>query len=207
MIESYENGLQIAVLLVCLLFSISRAALKKEKAWILLSFFYGSWILGDLYWEIYLIFFQKTPSLFYVADFSWDASYLLLYLLLRQVLPQGAQRVRSVLPWLGAVFAFGMSVFYMQWGEILSNLVCAALMSLLIVTALQGLLFLRETGDRRQKWLCLAVLLFCLLEYSLWTTSCFWKEDNLSNPYYWADILLTLSFPVFLPAVRKAVRT
>ena len=50
----------------------------------------------------------------------------------------------------------------------------------------------------------LAILVFCLLEYTLWTVSCFDWEDSVTNPYYWCDLLLTASFPFFLGATRKA---
>lgn len=49
------------------------------------------------------------------------------------------------------------------------------------------------------------VLTFTALEYALWTASCFWVSDTLTNPYFWFDFLLTLVLLLFLPAVRKAV--
>ena len=49
------------------------------------------------------------------------------------------------------------------------------------------------------------VLAFIALEYALWTASCFWVSDTLTNPYFWFDFLLTLVLLLFLPAVRKAV--
>ncbi len=206
MIESYENALQFAVALVCLCVSIGRAMRTRERAWILLSAFYACWTLGDLYWEIFLIFLHITPPYFYVADFSWYASYLLLFLLLRQLLPPEAWRGRRLLPWIGPVFAVAMCAFYLQFGDVASNLVCMALMALLLYHAIRGLLFLRGAADRRQTLLCAAVLVFCAMEYLTWTVSCFWKDDSLTNPYYLADTLLTLSFIPLLPGVGKAVR-
>ena len=49
------------------------------------------------------------------------------------------------------------------------------------------------------------ILIFCLLEYALWTASCFWDEEILFHPYYWFDFMLTASFPLILHAVRKAM--
>ena len=40
---------------------------------------------------------------------------------------------------------------------------------------------------------------------TLWTASCFWNDPIQFHPYYCFDLLLTLSFPFFLPAARKAV--
>ena len=88
-------------------------------------------------------------------------------------------------------------------GEILSNLIYAVLMGLLLFASLRRLT--DGNGGGRSKALALLILLFCLLEYALWTASCFWTGETLGNPYYWFDFLLTLSFPFFLPAVKKAV--
>ncbi len=206
MIESYENGLQIAVLLVCLFISIGQASATRDKAWTMLSFFYGAWILGDLYWEIFLIIFHETPRL-YVSDFSWHAAYIFLFLLLKQTMPPKAARGKHVLPWLGVVFSAAMCVFYLQWGDVASNLICALLMGLLFFYSIQGLLYLREAPDRRQKLLYVAVLVFCIMEYITWTASCFWAGDSFSSPYIIADMLLTASLVPFISAVRKAVRT
>ena len=206
MIEIGENLLQIDVTVVCLFVSVGRAVRTRGNAWILLSAFYGCWVLGDLYWVTFLILFESTPAYRYVPDFSWYSSYLLLFLLLRQLLPQYSRRISGVLPWVGAVFAAGMCVFYMQWGSILSNLICAVLMSMLLLGSISGLTRLRG-GDRgRYGPICSAVLLICLTEYIAWTVSCFWEGDSFANPYFYADTLVTLSFVPFLFAVRRAVR-
>ena len=86
----------------------------------------------------------------------------------------------------------------MQWGEVLTNLAYALLMSLLLFSAIRRLL----DGDKypARRLLSLMILVFCLLEYALWTASCFFSGDGLQNPYYWIDFLLTASFVFFIPA-------
>ena len=77
--------------------------------------------------------------------------------------------------------------------------VIAALMGLLLYASIHRLI------ERRNRTLPALILIFCLLEYALWTASCFWNDAFLLHPYYWFDFLLTVSMPFFLPAVRKAV--
>ena len=88
MIESLENSIQIAILLVCACISLVRAITQKSKTWTILVFFYVSVMLGDFYWVIYLIFYQKNPTLSLVPDLSWLASYLFLYLMLKELYPR-----------------------------------------------------------------------------------------------------------------------
>ena len=203
MIERIDNGLQMAVLAVCTGLALIRFLQSREKAWGLLTLFYGSWLLADMYWSVCLFFYGKTPQISLVSDLSWYASYILLYMLLREAAPPLTRRERRVLPWLAPVFTLGMAVFYMQWGEVLSNLIYAGLMGLLLFAALRRLTDSAHYACAR--FLCGLVLFGCLLEYALWTASCFFSGDTLSNPYYWFDFLLTAGFPFFLPAVRKAV--
>lgn len=204
MIESYENTLQIAVLFVCALVALSRAARQRSREWTLLAFFYGSWLLGDSYWLLCLVFFGEPARVSVVSDMSWFAAFFFLYLLLRQAapLPEG-NRTRRLLPWLGYVFTASMAVFFMRWGKIVSNLVYAALLGTLLYAVFRRLE--NKKHHERQTLLCTVVLVACLLEYALWTASCFWWEETLRNPYYWCDLLLTACFPFFLGAVKKAV--
>ena len=203
MIESYENILQIAVLIICALIALYRAVAGKSRAWTLAFFFYGSWVFGDIYWLICLIFFGDTPKISVVSDLSWYASYIFLYMLLRPVSPPEEHAPRRLMPWLGPVFAAAMAVFFMLRGEILSNLIYGSLMGLLLFSAITRLLDAERYQG--QRFLAAMVLVFCLLEYGLWLASCFWTAESLFNPYYWFDILLTVSFLFFIPAVKRAV--
>ena len=200
MIESIENALQIATLMVCAGIALIRAVKTQSRAWALLAFFYSSWGLGDVYWLVCLIFFDRTPQISVVSDLSWYASYIFLYMLLREAAPPDGAREKRFPPWLGPLFAGGMAVFFMRWGEIGSNLIYALLMSLLLFSVIRR--FLDRDRYAAQQPLCVMILALCLLEYALWTSSCFFKGDGLKNPYYWFDFLLTVSVVFLLPAVR-----
>ncbi len=203
MIESLENALQIIVLLFCAGIALYRAITRHSQIWVLAFMFFGSWVLGDIYWLVCLLFYDQTPQISIVSDISWYASYIFLYLLLYYSAAPDDSGRKQLLPWLGPVFAAGMAVFFMFRGEILSNLIYASLMGLLLFAVIN-----RLTDRKRyqnQQLLSGMILLFCLLEYGLWTASCFWTSDTLSNPYYWFDFLLTVSFVFFLPAIKKAV--
>ena len=190
MIERIENALQIGVLVVCAAIAVYRTVKHRGEAWMLLSFFYGSWLLGDIYWLACLVFYDGTPQISAVSDLSWYASYIFLA---PPEKPFGAK----VLPWLGPVFTAGMGVFFMLRGEIAANLVYAGLMGFLLYAVIRRLM------ERRSVYLSVLILVFCLLEYALWTASCFWNDEIVLHPYYWFDFLLTVSFPFFLPATER----
>ena len=219
MLDGIENALQSVVLLACAVIAAVRAIRQRSRTWTLLVLFFGSWLLGNLYWMFCLIFFGSSPQVSIVSDLSWYASFIFLYMLLRHTAAPESTREKRFLPWLGFIFSLGMAIWFCSlyvhwnkegyhftlWDKALSNLIYAVLMGLLLFASIRRLL----DGEAYpvQRPLCIAILVFCLLEYALWTTSCFWSEISLANPYYWFDFLLTAGFLSFLPTTRKAVGT
>jgi hypothetical protein len=202
LIEIIENSLQTAILLICAVISLIRAAADRSRAWTLTFFFYGSGALGDIYWLVCLLFFGVSPQITLVSDLSWAASYIFLYLLLRQTAAPEENGKLRLLPWIGPVFSAAAAVYFMQWGSVLSNLYLAVLMGLLSYSAIHRLM----AGERfrKQRLLLVSILVLYLLEYALWISSCIW-EYTPTSPYYWFDILLTVSFPIFIFGTKKAV--
>nr|MCR5282653.1 hypothetical protein [Lachnospiraceae bacterium] len=116
-------------------------------------------------------------------------------------------------PYLAFVFTFGMGLFYMQLGDVISNIVYAIILGMTISRCLFAFARIpgRETADihriRRLRQTALVILLFCTLEYIMWTASCF--GDSTKAPeiiYYIADSMLSLSFPLALAGLCRKMR-
>lgn len=212
MVETVDNLVQLILTGLCAASALAFGARSKSHAWILLGLFAGVFFLGDLYWLLYLLFYDKTPTTFYVSEFSWYASLLFLMMLLLYIRQEAglfnvSSRFRRLF-WVIPIFTAGMCAFYMTHGDYLVNLISAFLMTGLIWHSIDGLLSLRGESPERsgRKYLYYVTLLFCFAEYGLWTSSCFWIGDTLANVYFWFDLLLSITFVLFLPALRKAVR-
>ena len=207
MIESIVNMFQLVVMLVCLFVSGVYAVKWNRQSGMLLAMVYGGMALGDLYWQLHLFFYGYTPKVFYVADMCWYTEYLFLFLLLRDLSTKEERAERPGAAWLLPLFPAAMCAVYVGLGDSLAtNLIAAALMSLLLFHAARGLIYLRKRpAEAGRRGMYIAVLVFCAAEYCLWTASCFWMGDTLANPYYWFDVLLTISMALFLPAYRRAV--
>lgn len=206
MIESIENLIQLTLTAVCTAISSRRAFRTRKRVWAMLGLSSFAYFLGDLYWQLYLIFYGITPLFSNISDISWQASYLFLLLLLSEVQDEGMRRYRSRALWLVPVFTTGMCVFYMQWGDYIANVIWALIMTHLIWRAAAGLLYRHRTGEAAEKrWLSIAVLVLCAAEYASWTLSCFWIGDTLLNPYFWANLAVSLTFIMLIPALGKAV--
>ena len=121
-------------------------------------------------------------------------------------LPDAAERQsRTGLCWLAPVFCLPQFVLYATYGDLLFNILMCGMTMMLAWCAVRGLVWAKKTENGRLRRFHGTVLAFIALEYALWTASCFWVSDTLTNPYFWFDFLLTLVLLLFLPAVRKAV--
>ena len=212
MIESVDNIVQLLFTGLCTVICLYYAVRYRNRAWILCALFSGAFFLGDLYWFLHLVFYQATPLHSYIPDLSWYSSLLFLTLLLHLVgggktLPNHVLANRKIL-WLVPLFTVSMCAFFMQWGEYLSNAIYAVLMTGVLLYAIDGLMACRGTSmrDGGMKLLYVITALFCLAEYALWVSSCFWTGDALTNPYYLFDFLISFMFLLYPAALRKVAR-
>ena len=205
MTEIIVNGIQTAVLAVCFVIALLKAVRTRDRAWALLAFFYFGWMLGDAYWQICMIFYGDTPDVSIVSDITWYAAFIFLYMLIRQTATPENGAVRTFLPWLGPIFTVAMAVYYMQFGQYVSNVIYAGLLGLILLAVIRRLTEREKYANAR--FLCLAAGLFCLFEHGEWVSSCIVSGyDSILNPYFIFDLLLTACFVVFIPATRKAVK-
>ncbi len=201
--EQIENAFQLITLVILTAITIHQALSSGKEIWSLLAMFYGAVTLGNLYWFLYMLLYQETPYYDFISDFSWLAAYLFLILLLLQ-LRKGTvswKRKRSFL--LVPLFTFAMALFYMRWGEYLTNITYAVCMTVLLYNALAGLLEEGKTGSRRR--LYGACLTYGMVEYVLWTVSCFSWDRLPVDPYLLCDVLLTGVYVDLYLVSRKAV--
>ena len=212
MIELIDNLIQLAATTIgCVWAGLSFAQSRKQPLF-LLACFYGVFTLGTLYWTLHLLLFGETPALFYVSDIGWVASYAFLLTLLYTLRSserrrsQAQRQRKTAFCWLAPAFCIPQFLLYITHGDIFFNLLMCIPTMLIAWFAIDGLVFsLRNPGERDAVPFYRSALGFVALEYCLWTASCFWVSDTLTNPYFWFDFLLSASLFALLPATRKAV--
>lgn len=205
MLEFWDYLAQLAVTAFGFCAALRSYFRSRRQPWFLLSCFYGTFALGTLYWTLHLLLRQETPQIFYVSDLAWIASYVFL-LALALTLPSAEERrLRAGLCLLVPALCLPQFALYVTHGDILSNVLMCGMTMLLAWCAVRGLVWAKRSGDTRLRRFHQALLAFTALEYALWTSSCFWVSDTLTNPYFWFDFLLSLVLLLLLPALRKAV--
>ena len=199
-IEIVDNSLQFLVLLVCALVSFRRLYCSQDKKkWVPLALFYSCYGLAECFWLLFLALMKHTPHFSYAADLGWYAGVLFLCMGLEPLLPE-KDGSRGLLPWLAVLFSAAAFLFFIRWGDLVSNLLAALSMGWM---GWMSLAVLQKPGRGRAfAWSCL--LVYCA-EYAMWISSCFWGGDSLANPYFWFDFLLTASFVCLFLSYRRAV--
>ena len=207
MVELTVNSVLLFVELACCMAAAVYTIRGSYRTFGLLTMFYGVSAMGSLYWVLFQFFYDHTPNVFYVSDISWYASYLFLWHLIHHLSTEEERGFRHPLMYAVPVIPAGFCVFYFRWGDYVGNVISALLMGLLMYHSVRGLLYIRKEGKgKNRRMLYTVVLAFCVLEYCVWTSSCFWGGDTLANSYFWFDIMVYLCMTLFLPGTRKAVK-
>ena len=201
-IERIDNSFQLLCLGICLASTICRALFSGKRIWMIMAMFYGINFLAILYWALYLVFYGETPSFSFISDFCWFSAYLFLLLLLMTAMEDKTKQSSCKALWLIAAFPFGMSLFYMKWGKYFTNLAYAGVMSFLLDQSIQGLMSCEKTSGTYH--LSRSVLIYCVIEYCLWTASCF-DSPALYYFYYLFDFLFTIVNVLLYFSVGKVV--
>lgn len=201
-IESIDTVIQLATTLVCIIISVTRALKTGKRAWIMLFFAAFIYFLGDLYWLVFVAVHGYVPHYSYIPYVGWYGSYLFfIMLLIEERGEHGKEKVNPFL-YIVPVFTLVMALLYMQKGDYVGNIISLIFMTVLIWQGVAGLL---DKDVKNKKFIYIAVLAFCFEEYAMWTSSYFIAEESIRNPYYWADIAMSLTFLIMPWALGKAV--
>jgi hypothetical protein len=207
MVELLDNLTQSAATLAAFIAAAALYYRTRRQTYFLLACFMGCFMLGTFHWTLYILLFESTPQVFYVSELAWIASYLFLLTLEYVLATEEEKKFRHPALLLVPIFCIPQLILYLRFGEILGNLLMVGLTMVAALFALRGLIFARrQSGKARDRqYFHGVVLAIIFLEFGLWTSSCFWLSDTMSNPYFWFDFLLSASFLALIPAMKKAV--
>lgn len=208
MVELIDNVSQFFVSMVAAISASIHYYKSRKQVYFLLTCFYGTFSIGGLYWMLYILLFGYSPQVFYVSELAWIASFMFLLTLEITISSSEERKFKHPAMWLAPLFCIPQFFLYITHGEIINNIFICGITMVVAIYAIRGLIFARRQKGRLRdmQYLYMSALVFIFLEYLLWTSSCFWISDTLTNPYFWLDFLLTGALFVILPATRKTVR-
>jgi hypothetical protein len=179
-----------------------RTITLKQREWLLITIYYFSYFMGDLYYLLMVFFYEDIPQFGHISEFSWLSSYLALVLLMNSVGGEG-RYYKSRLLWLVPLFTGASYIYFIQFGDYVYEFMCDSTMTIVMIFAIRNLLYLRHNGIKSQSKLVFR-LSMCMvtLEYCEWYSSGIWyQDDSFSNPYYIFELIIPIFMALFIPVI------
>lgn len=199
--EVVDNVFQVVILAGAMTASAVTALRSRKWEFLMLSGGYGCFMMGTLYYVLYLVILGQVPQIFYVAEISWLAAYvfyLSLSLSRRKLFIKRPGPVSII----AAVAVFACFVGFHIFGPaILSSLAFGVTVGILVMRSVEGMREYRE--DRLLNGI---MILVCFLQISLYEVSSFIRDYTRFNLYFALDICLTLLMVSMYPALKREVR-
>ena len=171
--EVVDNIFQTVTLLLSAAAAFVLSVMKRSRVLMMLSFGYGSFMMGTLFYVLHIVILGYNPKIFYVSEVSWLAAYLFFFSIALLI----SEKTKLYLP--GAVTAllvYAVSFTVKIFGP--SHITSTA--------------FAFLVGG-------IMMLVCVLLQIALYIVSVFMTDYTSFNLYFAVDIALTLSMASLLP--------
>ena len=203
--EIVDNIFQILVLFCVMTASAVTACKKKSRDFLLLAGGYGCFMMGTLFFVLYLAILGHVPQIFYTCEISWLAAYLffLSLLLLRKESEPLPFSAIALIP--AVIVAVSVLLFKIFGPALLPCIACAITLGAITYLASCRILRDRKNG-RRTSWLDHCFLLCVFLQLGVYIVSIFMTDYQHFNLYFAIDMLLTAMLAALLPLLYREVR-
>ena len=198
--EIIDNVFQVAVFFAAALGDMVYWFYKRDRLYIILALVHSCFMMGTLYYVLYLIIMGKVPQIFYVAEISWLAAYLF-FLSLSLSRRDLHGKLPGVVSVLGAVVIVCLVMAFQIFGPSLFFSGCFGITAGTIV--LRCMEVLRR--EKEHHFLDGIMLSVAWLQVLLYIVSEFIKDYTRFNLYFAVDITLTLTMAYLFFALRKEV--
>ncbi len=198
--EDFGNIFSLFCTIVSLLFCLFKYVEHPKRGYLYLVIFCLSHFFSDYYWAIYTLVMQKYPDVSeFVAYLGWNVGYVVLLLLILNMRLEGSERYFHPLMLWPVIPNILQFILYISFGGILNNLFQVGITTVIMVLCMQQILYYckKKSSGIKLPILPLFVLFHLMIEYGMWTSSCFSWPSEIKNPYLYLsamDSLITIFF-------------
>ena len=191
--EHIGNVYAIVLNLVGLIICLFRYIDKPRRSWIYVTAFLLSTLLSCYYWGAYTLLMNDTPNVSsFIAFVGDNLSAIPLILLLLHIRQDGEKRFFSPLSLLPVPLTAFQFTIYIQYGAIFNNIWQCFFSTVVIVLALNSIIYYFKNKKNGAKVPYVAHILFVYIvfEYTMWTSSCYDWPNEWLNPYNYANLIV-----------------
>ena len=205
-IESFVNVFTLVAAVICLLISLFKYIEYPKRGWLYMSVFFLADILSDYYWTTYMLVMHDSPDVSeLMAYFGWNVAFLILFIAVLNLRPEGARRYFNPLMLLPIPLTVWQFSIYIQYGGLFNNIWQCGFTTAIAVLCMQVILYYHKNKKNGAHFphLHVVILFYIISQYVSWTSSCFDWNSDLEDPYYYASVAGYILMLFFSHAVSR----
>ena len=199
--DHITNIYSIVLTVVGLVIAMFRYVEHPCRAWIYMIIFLLGNLLSNYYWGAYVLLMTEYPNISsFIAYLGWNIGFAALALLLLNLRSEAEKHFFSPLCLIPIPLNIWQFIIYIPFGGILNNVWQGFWCTLTIVLSINSIVFYLKNRKNGAKKPYVAIVLFfyVILEYIMWTSSCYDWPSLWLYPYTYAS-LLWIAACVILP--------
>ncbi len=189
----YTLLITVAVILICLFQYVS----ETRRVWVLALTVFLADLMSNYYWSIYILVMHDYPNVSsFLAYFGWNVAFLMLPVMQYEARYPEEKGFVTLLAFLPVPVNAAQILLYVQYGGIFNNLWQGTLTTISACLAINSIVYYvkhRKEGARIP-YVSAVVIFYILIEYIMWTSSCFDWPSEWANPYNYASLLEPLCY-------------
>ncbi len=191
-IETVTNLITLLFPVIGLMAALFRYTYAPKRGWLYVSIYFLSRILSDYYWTVYTFVMNENPEgAEFATNFGWNFAYVVLLYIVIKLKSKESARYFNVLMLLPVPLNIVQFLIYIQYGNIFNNVWQVGLTTVIACICCQSILYYikNKKSGASFPYLHAVVLSTIIMDYTMWTASCYdWSSDFL-NPYYYAGLI------------------
>ncbi|MCR5419064.1 MAG: response regulator [Lachnospiraceae bacterium] len=160
-------------------------------------------LLSNYYWGAYTLLMGENPNVSsFMAYFGWNLIYFPLLLMLLNRQTKEEKKFFSLLCLIPVPIDIWQFFLYMQFGGLFNNLWEGIFSTLVACLSLNTIIYHFKNREKGAKvpYEAYIALFYIIVEYTMWTATCFDWPDDLHHPYTYAALIMAF-LPVVFPFV------
>ena len=196
-----ENVCMLVAILIALIGTLFRYIVVPRKGYLYLCGFFLAHLLSDYYWTTYTLVMGDYPEVSeFIAYLGWNIGYIFLAVFVYHMQKQAIGRYFHLLALIPVPINIVQFIIYIQYGGLFNNIWQVSLTTFTACICMSSVIyrFKNKKSGASIPYAHLAVLLFMLTEYGMWTSSCYFDSESLANPYY-LFAFINYAIAIFIP--------
>ncbi len=207
--EQFINIYVIVMTVLGLVISMSRYIMRPHRAWGYIIVYLLGNLMSNYYWGTYVILMNDYPGVSsFMAYLGWSISCIPLILLCLEFRSTQEKKYFNPLCLIPIPLNIAQFMLYLPFGGVLNNVWQGVTCTTIICLGLNSILYFRKyrKNGADRPYVAFTMVLFVILEYTMWTSSCFDWPSSWANPYIYASVVCFALAVVFPWAIDKQLR-